>query len=279
MSLSSLLSLAPTLLRGFAADLVMCLRFYTRLPIPVMDFEPSGSDDDAFGRALRLAPLAGLVIGGLGALTLLVGIHSLGLPPGVAVTLALAVQIAVSGALHEDGLADVADGFGGGRGRERKLEIMRDSRIGTFGTLALVLSAGLRIVAVTSLLERYGVAAAAAVLPAAAAASRGLGLLPLAMLRPARRDGLGHAAGPIGAASLGSAVAVAVFLGMTLPFVGGFTQGRALAACGGVLLTCVAVTRLAQRQIGGHTGDVAGTAQQAGEIAYLLVLLVAPWRG
>ncbi len=263
----------------FATDLLVCLRFFTRLPIRPLRFESTLSEDDSFGRALRLAPLAGLVIGGIGALALLVAAWGLGMPPLLAVTLALTAQILASGALHEDGLADVADGFGGGKQRERKLAIMRDSQIGTFGALALMLSALVRILAVATLLDRYGLVAALAVLPAAGAASRGLCLLPLALLPPARPDGLAHAAGVLSPASLASAVAASVFLGTTLPFVGGLTEARALAACGAALVASLAVTRLAQRQIGGQTGDVAGAAQQLGEIGYLLALLIAPWSG
>ena len=118
----------------------------------------------------------------------------LGLPPLVCAGLAVGALVIVTGALHEDGLADVADGFGGGATRERKLEIMRDSRIGAYGAAALALSLILRVAALSALLD-HGLGAAAAGLILAGAASRAAALAPLALLPAARADGLGAGAG------------------------------------------------------------------------------------
>jgi hypothetical protein len=117
------------------AETLLALSFLTRLPIPfvrTLDMPP-------LAQAMRFFPLAGALIGCISA-GVLIGANMLGLPSLLAAVIALSVGTLVTGALHEDGLADVADGFGGGKTREARLEIMRDSRIGTYGTIALVLS-------------------------------------------------------------------------------------------------------------------------------------------
>ena len=248
-----------------ARDLLAMLGFYARIPVrPAAEFR--------FADAAWAAPLAGLVIGA-GAALVLVAALALGLPPFVAATLAVAALIASSGGLHEDGLADVADGFGGGRTRERKLAIMRDSRLGTYGALALIVSALLRVGALAEL-TGGGPPAAGAALVAAAAVSRTASLWPLHSLPPARADGLGFMAGrPAGRAMLAAVLLSVVPALLAALFVGlaATCTGLALAA-----LAAAAVTALARRQIGGATGDVAGAAQQAAEIAFLLGLLMFP---
>ena len=116
----------PTHRFAVAADALVCLRFYTRLPIPALPFEPPVGREP-FSVVLRLAPVAGLVVGLVSA-AVLCGATALNLPSLVAVGLSLLATVLVTGGLHEDGLADCADGFGGGSTRARKLEIMRDSR-------------------------------------------------------------------------------------------------------------------------------------------------------
>ena len=120
----------------------------------------------------------------------------LGLPPPLAAPLALGCLILLSGALHEDGLADCTEGFFGGATRERKLEIMRDSAIGAFGACAVILSLLLRIGALAALAP-HGPLIAAAVLAAGAGVSRAACLAPLALLPPARADGAGRAVGTL----------------------------------------------------------------------------------
>ena len=246
-----------------ARDVAAMLGFYARLPIRT----PA---EFRFAEAAWAAPLAGLVIGAAAALVLSIAL-ALGLPRFVAATLAVTALAALSGGLHEDGLADVADGFGGGRSPEQKLAIMRDSRLGSYGALALIVSVLLRVGALAALAER-GAATAGAALLVAAAASRAASLRPLQALAPARIDGLGFSAGrPAGRAVLGAALVSALAGLFTAPLLGlaGPLTGLALAA-----LAAAMVTALARRQIGGATGDVAGAAQQAAEIAFLLGLLM-----
>jgi adenosylcobinamide-GDP ribazoletransferase len=198
--------------------------------------------------------------------------HGLSLPPLICAALAVSALVIVAGGLHEDGLADVADGFGGGATRDRKLEIMRDSRIGAYGAAALALSLILRIAALAALLER-GLGEAAAALVLAGAVSRAFALLPLALLAPARPEGLGAGAGRLemGAARAAGIVAliVAALLGFCALGVGRAILGLVLA-----LLAALTITAIARRQIGGQTGDVAGAAQQLAEIACLCGLLI-----
>jgi adenosylcobinamide-GDP ribazoletransferase len=251
---------------SFLKDLYACLRFYSRLPAPAGAVGHAMPD---LRRAARALPAAGALIGACGAAALLAA-RALGIPALPAAACAIAALVVIGGALHEDGLADVADGFGGGGTRERKLEIMRDSRLGSYGAAALILSLVLRVGALASLTESGALLGAAALL-AAGAVSRAAGLAPLMMLQRARADGAGAAALRPDLAALRFAAMLAALLSL-LPAMGGVSLGRIaladLAALGAALL----VTRLARRQIGGYTGDVLGAAQQAAEVAVLVLL-------
>lgn len=233
--------------------------FLTRLPISSTGGGPS------FAQSSTAVPVVGAVIGAAGGMVfaLALGLH---VPPLVAAFLAVGTTLAVTGALHEDGLADTADGLGailaGGRDREAGLAIMRDSRIGSFGVLALILSVGLRVAALAALPAWAGAAA----LIAAHAVARGL--LPMVMVRlvPARADGLAVQAGrpesdtALAAAGIGAVIAL-VALGLTAGAV-------AMAIAAGAAW---AVAALARRLIGGYTGDVLGAIEQAGESAVLII--------
>jgi adenosylcobinamide-GDP ribazoletransferase len=263
-------------IKAFATDLLACLRFYSRLPVPSLAFESDPHVMPDFSRIARVLPVAGVIIA-LPAAIVLAVVSRWGLPALPASGLALAVLVATTGAFHEDGLADTADGFGGGATRERKLEIMKDSRIGTYGGAALVLSLGLRWTGLAALIDMRGTEAAVLLLIAAAALSRPLGLTPLYALPPARADGAAQAAGRLPTASFAVSLAGGALLALL------FTLAHAdfdhahiglwLAATGAALVGALAVTALAYRQIGGQTGDVAGAAQQVAEIAFLLVFL------
>ena len=259
-----------TYLRHAASDTVACLRFYSRLPIPPLPFERQPFAMLDFDRAIIMLPLAGGLIGGIGGLALAMA-NALHLPPPIAAILGLAALVLATGAMHEDGLADTADGFGGGGTVARKLDIMRDSRIGSYGGVALVLSLLLRVAALGNLAGQ-GVLRAALVMVAVAAVSRTLGLLPLALLPPARTDGAAFAAARPSPQVLACALGLACLVGL-LPMAAGLAL-RPLASgffCAG--LAAWAVTGLAKRQIGGQTGDVAGAAQQMAEIAFLLAVV------
>jgi adenosylcobinamide-GDP ribazoletransferase len=224
----------------------------TRLPV--------GRFASARGGGVWAYPLVGAVVGIIAAAGFWAAIR-LGLPPAIAAIGAVAASVLTTGALHEDGLADTADGFGGGATVARKLEIMRDSRIGSFGALALMLALGLRVAALAALADPARVAVA---LIAAAALGRGAMIGMLLTLPPARTDGMAASLGPtpLTPGAVGLAIAAA---GVLLPH-----GARAVVAA---LLAGAVMVWLARRQIGGHTGDVLGATEQAAECAVLLAML------
>ena len=241
------------------ADLKVALVFLTRVPVPIGG---TVSMRD-LARTVYLFPLVGVAVGAVGGIAFWLA-SRLELPPVVGACLAVAVMVGVTGALHEDGLADTADALGAGSDRERALGIMRDSRIGTFGTLALILTMVARLAIVTGLAQIERVAPA---LIAAAAFSRAV--IPVVMLlQPtARASGLAAAVGapePFRvwvAVALGIAVALAV-----LP------DGRAFS---GLMTAAVAAALCAValgRRFGGCTGDTLGAVQQTAEVAFLIAL-------
>lgn len=264
----------PEAATGLPADLAAALRFCSRLPVPRL---PGETDPHAPPRAARLArllPVAGALIGAFGG-AVLAGALRLGLGPWLSAVLAVAGLTLATGAFHEDGLADTADGFGGGRTPEARLAIMRDSRIGAFGAAALILAFHLRIAALAALAVRLDPLAAAAAVVLAAAVSRVAQLLPLGLLRPARSDGASAAFGRVPLAAL--AVAGLVTAGLALVLVRATALPAAGAALGSGLAAAAALglAGLSRRLIGGQTGDVAGAAQQLAEIAALVGLVIA----
>ena len=245
--------------RALRQDFFTALGFLTRLPLPRGVTLAAGD----LRRAQRLFPLAGLVVGLIGALVFWLA-SRLGLEPWAAAALAVAATVLATGALHEDGLGDTADGFGGGGDAGRKLEIMRDSRLGSYGGLALILSVLLRVAALASLGDPEMVGAA---LVAAHVASRGALTAVMAAAPAARPDGL--------AASIGGARRPDLWLalgltGILVVLAVGLREGFFVLAL--VVLASAAVARLARRQIGGITGDVLGAVQQVAEATALLTL-------
>lgn len=251
------------------AHLLLCLRFLTRLTLPVSGFEPAPHAMPDFAVAAPMMPIAGALVGAFAAIILGLGMAS-GLPPWLSAPLALTGLILLTGALHEDALADCVDGFGGGATPERKLEIMKDSRIGAFGAIALVLSLYLRGASLASITTARGFPLAAGILIASAALSRSLALLPLALLPPARPTGAGFAASGFGPKTLLRPLLLAFIVSLT-PLFAGTSLKPCLVACGLAGLIALGFTRFAQAQIHGQTGDVAGATQNLTEIAYLLV--------
>ena len=239
-------------------DLRTAVAFLTRLPMP----HPQGANPPNFVRAHRLFPVVGAAIGGAVGLVCL-GLRAAGLPDLAAAALALGASALLTGALHEDGLADVADGFGGGRDRAAKLEIMRDSRLGTYGALMLMVSFVTKLSALAALPDAFVVPG----LIAAHALSRGV-LPAMSMnLDYARKDGLAANAGKPEFATAATAAALALVIAwLALPWRLAFSAALAAVAC------ALGMALLAQRQIGGQTGDVLGGAEQLGETAVLLLL-------
>ncbi|MER8729458.1 adenosylcobinamide-GDP ribazoletransferase [Mesorhizobium sp. M1227] len=246
--------------RQLLEDIALCLVFFTRLPLPGTDFRGR-----SLAAAIWAAPVAGLAVALAGALVYAVGTR-LGLAEGPAAALTLAAILLATGCLHEDGLSDVADGFGGGKTRGRKLEIMRDSRIGAYGACALAVSLLIR----WSVLSGFaGPAHVFWALIAAHAASRGLLGAFMHLLPPARADGLSADAGTVSTETAG--------IGAVLGAVALLALGFSAAMFALILLAFLfaAFRALCLNQIGGQTGDTVGALQQLGEIAILLVASVS----
>jgi adenosylcobinamide-GDP ribazoletransferase len=258
--------------RAVLRDVAVMIRFHSRLPMPALPFETDPHAPPDFSRAAGTVPFAGLVIGLPGAGVLLLA-SWLGLPAMMAAGLAVAMAALVTGAMHEDGLADSFDGLGAGGPPERRLAIMRDSRVGAFGVTALVLALLLRVAGLAGLLAVAGPLGSALIALAAAAVSRGLMLLPIAILPPARPDGAA------------SAVGRPTSRGLTRAIIWGCAWAGALTAAAGAAYLEAAVgvacalafvglmTWWTLRAIHGHTGDIAGACQQLAEIGFYLGLL------
>ena len=251
-------------------DILVCLRFWSRIPTPVLARESDPHGMPNFARVTRVLPIAGAIIGLVGAIVFLTA-RFIGLPGSVAAGLALTALVLATGAFHEDGLADSADGLGGGMTRQRKLEIMKDSRIGTFGGAALVLSLGLRWSALTAIDAAQGPLAAAMAIIAVAALSRMVALIPAVALEPARAEGAAQAAGAPNWSSFVIGMTLAIALSGLLVIETSSFARWFCAVVATIIGACI-MTWIAKRQIGGQTGDIAGASQQIAEIMFLLAL-------
>lgn len=247
------------------AEFMAATIFLTRLPLRWNGDWP----DDLNRRALSWFPIVGCLIGVAGGL-LYWALTFAGLAPLLAAIVTVAALTWLTGALHEDGLADVADGFGGGRDKEAKLSIMKDSRVGTYGSMALILVVLARVGVLATLADPRTVALA---LIGAHAFSRGLLPLVKLALPDARLKGVSADQGrPDSARAL-----VALLIGFTLAAT---ALNKLHLASGMISLSVMAlsaaavwgVARLSKRQIGGVTGDVLGAGQQMAEIGFLLAL-------
>jgi adenosylcobinamide-GDP ribazoletransferase len=233
------------------------LAFLTRLPVPA----PA---DPRLDRAAAWFPLVGLLVGAIAA-----GVRALAgqvLPPLPATVLAVAAAVLVTGGLHEDGLADVADGLGAHTTRERRLEILKDPRVGTFGALALILALALTVTTVAALDTRHAVRT----LIAAHVLAR-WAILPISRaLEPARAGGAGsllRVTTP--ALAIGTVLAVAVTLVAATP-------GPGAAALAAAALAALIMGVTLRRTLGGVTGDGYGATAKLAELA-VCTTLAALW--
>lgn len=244
-------------MRGLFDDLFRAFGLLTRLPFPHSQDETGAR----YARCVWAYPVVGAVIGALAGLTWFAGQFA-GLGLSLTAGLVVGLQVLLTGAMHEDGLADFADGLGGGRDPASVLAIMRDSRIGTYGVVALVLAIGLRWTAIASL----GVHMALAGLICSALLGR-LVMAVLPRFMPYVRDtGLGALVARPPRGALVAAVVIAVIvLTLHMSFV------VAVIALGVSVLAAGWVAVLAKLRIGGYTGDVLGAAGLAVETAALLV--------
>jgi adenosylcobinamide-GDP ribazoletransferase len=242
-------------------DLRVATAFLTRVPLRVGELSAPGR----LAEASWAFPVVGIGVGIAGAAVYFAVHWMLGSP--LAAVFAVGAQIALTGALHEDAAGDVADGLGGGGSREDKLAIMRDSRVGTYGVVALTLLVVARIAVISTLEESEYVLAALVV---GGAVSRAAMVAVMDTLPAARSDGLGAAAGRPEQRNVAVAAAIGVVLSLLAL---GF--GTGLAALAGGVAGAGFVAWLAWWQIGGHTGDVLGACQQGGEVICLAAIVAA----
>ncbi|SEQ86285.1 cobalamin-5'-phosphate synthase [Faunimonas pinastri] len=246
-------------------DVRACLSFFSRLPIRTEHDRPFD-----LGTSIGAWPLAGVILAIVPALLLLL-LRSAHMVPTIAAALTLAATAGLGGGLHEDGLSDCADGFGGGRTRGRKLEIMRDSRIGSYGALALFFTGLIRVAGLASLSLVFWEGAVA--LLCVAAISRAAAIWHWRALPPARDDGLAVAAGVPDRASVVIATGFGIVAAIPLLAIFGLSAilGLALLAAG-----VAGFTSLCRHQIAGHSGDTIGASQQIAE-ALLFAGLATFW--
>jgi len=238
-------------------ELAAALTWLTRIPA----WRLASGEPVPIARALWAFPLVGALVGAVGAAVFALCSRV----PALAATLAVAATVLVTGALHEDGLADTADGLGGGHSRERALEIMRDSRIGAYGALTLMLTLAVRIISVATIADP---AEAAAALVAAASLGRAC-ILPLVLLLlPARVDGM--------AATLRERHSADIAIGLVIAaaIVGVALRRPALPACAAALAATGLLGLAAHRRLGGYTGDVLGACAAFAEAAALAAIAI-----
>ncbi|MEM9107659.1 MAG: adenosylcobinamide-GDP ribazoletransferase [Pseudomonadota bacterium] len=249
------------------ADTARAVSFLSRLPVPDRFFDDR---DAAVADSSYAYAIAGVIVALPSSIVLFV-LLVMGLAPLFACAIAITCLVITTGALHEDGLADCADGFWGGRERDSILMIMKDSSIGAYGTLALVMICLLRASGLAAIAMESSALVAALALIAVAAISRACMVWHWHILPAAKADGVAASAGrPDGDsmvfAVLSACVLVAV-LGYAVGGVAGILSVFLLSA-----LVCTGFSRISRKKIGGHTGDTIGATQLVCESAALLGL-------
>lgn len=259
----------PLELRDFIDDIARSVAFLSRVHVPQRHFV---NYDGRLSRAVRAFPIAGVLVTlpATAVFSMFLAFQADGLLAAFAF---LTIQTMITGALHDDGLSDTADGLGGGKDRESALSIMRDSRIGSYGAVALILAFGLRASALAAIARHLSPTEAGVAVLAVAALSRSALVWHWSLLPPARKDGVAASVGEPEAnaaylAYLTGALFAIVMLWQFTSFIG--LAGSALAVLGCVYLFSTHV----REKIGGHTGDTLGASLQIAEIATLVALAV-----
>lgn len=251
--------------------ILTAVQFFTRLPVPAR----VGHSAQQLEQAARYLPLVGALVGAIAAAVLWLSAQLLPLP--IAVVLSMAAGILATGAFHEDGLSDFADGMGGGHSKEKALAIMKDSRVGAYGAIALVLALLLKFEGLLALCETRSLALAAAALVAAHAVSRLMAASLMLTQNYVREDDSARArpaAQRMSTASFAVALITALAALGVLPAAGASTTAPLSALAAALLMRAWLAWRL-QVRLGGYTGDCLGAVQQLCELAFYLGLLAA----
>ena len=247
-------------------NLVALVRLFSRLPLPA-DRWPH--QQLALNQALWLIAPMGIILGSIAAAVTFV-FYLIGVPALLLGLIWFAAMIALTGALHEDGLADVADGFWGGNDIARRLEIMKDSGLGSYGMLALLFSVLLRAGALGLIMAQASVWQGLLSAVIFAGVSRAM-LTPLwALTSPARAEGLARHVGQPSRTAMGQALVTAAAISLALLFV--INIGHWLMLAGALALLSAGFLRLVVAKIGGHTGDTLGAQQQLSECLLWVML-------
>ena len=236
--------------------LLNAIGFFTRIPVPIHNI--------SLGRTVWAWPLVGGLLGSLVGLVGLI-LTAFGLPTVVVSLICLSIGILLSGGLHEDGLADTFDGIWGGMNPKRRLEIMSDSQIGSYGTISLIISILFRWSLLNILIEQ-GLLLEGLIVTGALSRSA---MVPMMMfLSPAKQDGLGFSIGGISNISIGVNFVITLLLGIFL--LGTLIFIPLLLS----ILLAFVISLLVKKKLGGYTGDTFGFLQQLSEIGCLLGIII-----
>lgn len=219
---------------------------------------------NAMASAVWVMPLVGGMVGACGGAIYWLA-YGFNLPSLLAALLALLTTVVITGALHEDGVSDFFDGLGGRQSKQRKLEIMRDSRIGTYGAAALFFSLSIRAVGISSL---HDPAVVWIVLLTTGVLSRMAIPIVLATTQPARTDGLGASVASPNPWVIGVAFSISVAVAVVV------MEWNGLVLLCAATVVAVLIGQISRKQFGGYTGDVLGAAVQLSEIAALITALL-----
>jgi adenosylcobinamide-GDP ribazoletransferase len=247
------------MIRRELAAFFAALSYFTRLPVPGW----VGYSPDGLARAARYLPAIGLLVGAVGALVFWLAQHVW--PQPVAVVLSMVATIALTGAFHEDGLADTADGLGGGWDKAKILAIMKDSRVGSYGVIAIIAALLGKFVLLASLPAEQVVAA----LIAGHAMSRCCAVSLMATMDYARDDETSKARPVAARLGVGPLLFVLCFAGLSLLLL---APEQILPAVALAVLATLWLAAKCRRWLGGYTGDCLGAVQQVAEIAFYLGL-------
>ena len=248
--------------------------FLSRLPLNSLAKRvPHAQSDTDFGETTRYFGFAAIIVALPSAAVLWI-CEIASLPPAISAILTIICLVITTGALHEDALADVADGFGGGKTIEDKLMIMRDSQIGSFGASALILSFILHLALLTYLIERIPANFSPLIIILANIVTTVMIIGPWVAYGPARtEEGLSKSHGMPTTETMATAMITGIPFSLFLGWVAiGFFQTLfAIVAC---FIVCAAFSIYCNKQIGGHTGDTLGATKKISELALLFAMIV-----
>lgn len=273
MSLSKIFNLIKIYFFRGIENTATIIRFYSRLPFPALEWEKRPYSMPSFEKIILWLPLAAFFISLPAVLTLSLLLY-IGVAPAIAATFGIGMTTLMTGAFHEDGLADVADGFGGGLTIEQRLTIMGDSRLGTFGVCALIFSFAIKISSLAVIITHTSIMTSCIAIIITAIVSRISSLAIIAFIPPARQPEATYTADPFNKnlfwISFFSSLIIVLLIGFyfyyfnalfTIPFL--------------TFLMSLAFGKLSLKLIRGQTGDVAGAAEQLCEIITLMVLSIS----